>query len=118
MFMRSGYSAQTRRIRVDAKVRDGWEGEGVGDWRSDMEHHHVAARVIGCGWNAAAGRGAQTGGNALALQLGGADAVELDQVMLDDRGVANAPLAFDDDGVALGLHARGLARVADAIDAA
>lgn len=67
MFMRSGYSAQTRRICVDAEVGDRGEGEGFGEWRSDMEHHHVAARVIGCGWYAARGRGSQTGGDAFAL---------------------------------------------------
>src|SRR5271170_2729204 len=110
MFIRSGYSAQTRNVRSDALD-------------SGTEHHHDARRVvIGRGDHAGAG-GGQPRLVALVLELGDAHTIELDDIVLPG-GLAPRPTALDDPPLALDAHdaaveedARGAADVRRSCDA-
>lgn len=67
MFIRSGYSAQTRSTR---------ELEAVTEARSRTKHHHRATRVLLGGGHLTSGLGVQAHFDALALQVLYTDAVE------------------------------------------
>src|SRR5438874_210279 len=98
MFIRSGYSAHTR--------------------SSGTEDHHLAARVVIGGRNTSApGRG-EAGRGSLALEPASSQAVQADDVVLDDplarRGDRLAP-ALEHEPGAVGPHGGGLARVDEAV---
>src|SRR5579859_458958 len=69
MLSSSGYSANTRSSP------------------SGTEHHHLAARVVRRGGDRPAGRGDESAGTALALERGGVEVIERDQVV-GDRALA------------------------------
>jgi hypothetical protein len=118
MFMRSGYSAQTRRTAADGDpVVVEEEREGVAEWRSGTQHHHSAAGVIVGGLDLASRLWLKTSDRALAFQLRGVKEIELDEVTLQVRRIADAPVTFDGDLLSHGRHARGLTGVEDTIDA-
>src|SRR5919198_3482161 len=104
MFIRSGYSAQTRRTRASA-----------------TEHHHRGADVLLSLRDLAARQHAQPGGARLGLERRGGEVVEADDVALD----APAAVVFDDlvqaldgHGVALLAQRDGAAGVDPAADLA
>src|SRR5947209_3689285 len=70
MFIRSGYSAQTRSVL------------GASPPRSRTKHHHVALQILVGGLDAARGSGVPTRRDPLALELLDAHEVELDHVPL------------------------------------
>src|SRR5215211_8960559 len=95
MFMRSGYSEQTRSS-------------------GDTQHHHLRADVL-CGWLDVAGRlDRKAGAGALGLERRRIEAVELDDVAAGVEGpVGRDGLAdaLDRHAVAAVAHGDGLGRV-------
>src|SRR3984957_5138895 len=79
MFIRSGYSAQTRRTRSV----DGTSEGGGGETDSGTQHHHQAADVLIRRLDHKGRFGTKAGLQALALELGDVDASELDHVTFD-----------------------------------
>src|SRR5229473_4000410 len=113
MFIRSGYSAQTLSVRAS------WPAP----LRSATKHHDHASDVLVGRGDGAGGHGGESRLDALALQLGLADAVELDDVALarEDGGrpagrnrvgaAEDPPLPLDADAARSHAHARGAAGV-------
>src|SRR4051812_3069352 len=105
MFIRSGYSAQTRSVRP----------------ASGTQHHHRRADVVVGLGDRARGLDAQPGIGALGLERRGLEAVEADDVLLDGppaRGVDGLADATDHGAVRLLADADRAAGVDDAVDLA
>src|ERR1700679_1250960 len=98
MFIRSGYSAQTRRTRSVG----GTGGAGGGETDSGTEHHDHAADVLVGRLDHERRLGAKAGLHALALEFGDAEQGELDRVALDGepprRPVGRAPILRPAEG--------------------
>src|SRR5271165_307903 len=113
MFMRSGYSAQTR-------SGPGAEWVGVS---SGTEHHHRAAHVLLGGGHLASGERLKVGRHSLPLELPSAYAVELDDLAPRARRALRAPavgdhpvLTLDENGALEHAHAGRTAHVEDSLD--
>src|ERR1700729_1587406 len=101
MFIRSGYSAQTR------------------SRRSGTEHHHLGADVFLGRRNLRQSARRQPGRSGLALELLDAETIEMDPINLRRhlaRGRHDLALAFELEPFALGADRGRAARVNDAAD--
>src|ERR1700685_4199644 len=85
MFIRSGYSAQTRRTRSA-----GGTGGGGGEEDSGTQHHHQAADVLIRRLDHKGRFGTKAGLQTLALEPGDPDASELDHVAFDGGPIGGA----------------------------
>src|ERR1700729_486427 len=102
MFMRSGYSAQTRSV----------------GGASGTEHHHRAPDVVLGGRDLHPAGGPQAGGLALGLQDVGGDVVEVDEVLLGAQltvGGDRLAAALEHEAVAVWPHGHWPAAVDDAV---